>query len=112
VSEQRSESPSCGQPMRGLYGATTICARPAGHVGKHDPIWNHKDWPEASSAAYTVGDRVRFWEEAPDGDDLTFEGTVIRVQPGYPPGPDLLSLATPMGGRDRLSDDVELVSRG
>lgn len=42
-----SAASTCDQPMYGLYGATTLCARPAEHVGRHDPIWNHKDWPDA-----------------------------------------------------------------
>jgi hypothetical protein len=41
-------SPLCGKPMRGLYGAQTVCARPAGHVGKCDPIRRADDWPPAS----------------------------------------------------------------
>ena len=37
---------TCGKPMRGLYGAETVCARPEGHVGAHDPIWNYRDWTQ------------------------------------------------------------------
>lgn len=35
---------TCGHPMQGIYGADSACARPAGHAGKHDTIWNWQDW--------------------------------------------------------------------
>jgi hypothetical protein len=42
------EANPCGQPMRGIYGAESICGRPKGHTGQHDSIWNYKDWQAIS----------------------------------------------------------------
>lgn len=38
---------SCHKPMRGLYGAETICARPAGHRGACRPIHDEREWNNA-----------------------------------------------------------------
>jgi hypothetical protein len=51
---QQPASKTCDQLMRGMYGAVTKCARPKGHVGKHNSIWNHTDWPQAGGAAAPV----------------------------------------------------------
>jgi hypothetical protein len=38
----------CNTPMRGIYGVESVCARPEGHTGKHDSIWNYEDWGGAA----------------------------------------------------------------
>lgn len=65
---------------------------------------------QAASAAYTKGDRVRFWEEAPNGDELTFEGVVTEVVAGN--GVVRLLIDTPLGRRLRTEDEVEPARRG
>lgn len=35
---------ACHEPMAGIYGAATVCARPAGHDGRHWPIYNASEW--------------------------------------------------------------------
>src|ERR1035438_1609821 len=44
--EGASSPEPCHAPMKGIYGADTLCQRPAGHSGGHH--WNRypSDWPE------------------------------------------------------------------
>jgi hypothetical protein len=40
---------SCAKPARGIYGVQSRCARPLGHVGGCDAIWNYRDWKPAAA---------------------------------------------------------------
>jgi hypothetical protein len=37
---------TCDRRISGLYGAPTICARPADHLGPHYPIHRYTEWPD------------------------------------------------------------------
>jgi hypothetical protein len=40
---------SCAKPARGIYGVQSRCARPLGHVGGCNSIWNYRDWKPAAA---------------------------------------------------------------
>jgi len=52
--EGASSPEPCHAPMKGIYGADTLCQRPAGHSGGHH--WNRypSDWPEPEPAAAEI----------------------------------------------------------
>ena len=69
--KDRSAAQTCGKLMRGVYGAPTTCARPAGHIGKHDPIWNHKDWSVSAAKPLRRNEYARHAAVAAEVKDCT-----------------------------------------
>jgi hypothetical protein len=80
----------CNTPMRGIYGVESVCARPEGHTGKHDSIWNYEDWGGAAlrdlaaqaEAAERLDERLAEWEE------LATEAARKITDPGATPARD------------------------
>lgn len=57
---------ACEEPMRGLYGAASTCARPRGHRGNHASIWRHTDWPSGLPVQEPSDDRPDDWDPRDD----------------------------------------------
>lgn len=50
------EAELCETPMKGFYGADTLCARPKGHDGKHYQLRDHT--PATVPAPHTEAERA------------------------------------------------------
>jgi len=75
---ERIRAEFCDTPMRGIYGADSTCARPKGHTGDHDSVWNHADWgwPELA-ALVALAERATERpgvEVLPDGTEIDWKG--------------------------------------
>jgi hypothetical protein len=42
-----AEQERCAASMEGLYNAPSSCARPKGHLGKHNSIHDYRDWDDS-----------------------------------------------------------------